>query len=103
MADNLLRDALCTLLVSADSLLDGQHPSGPDDVTAQVAADAARDVEPLLTPSRKGEPEWDALSDLADALRLAVAARVHGSAEGAERFQKLKDTARRARGFLDKI
>jgi hypothetical protein len=101
MADDAVQEAIRGLLVAAESLIDGQHPSGPDDVAARVASDAARDVGPLLKSRREGEPEWDALGELADALRFAVAARLHGSAESDARFTDLTVAVRRARSELD--
>jgi hypothetical protein len=101
MTDEPTCDAIRSLLIAAESLIDGQHPSSPDDVPAQVAADAARDVGPLLARAREGEPEWDALNDLADAVRLAVAARLHGASDTLERMQDLAVCATRAQNVLD--
>jgi hypothetical protein len=101
MTDDPTREAIRSLLIAAESLIDGLHPSSPDDVPAQVAADAARDVDPLLARAREGEPEWDALNDLATAVRLAVAARLHGARDGLERMQNLAVCVTRAQGVLD--
>jgi hypothetical protein len=101
MADDAVHEAIRSLLVAAESLVDGQHPSSPDDVVGRVAADAARDAGPLLKSPRAGEPEWDALSELADALRLAVAARFHGSADSDARFKNLTVAVKHARSLLD--
>jgi hypothetical protein len=101
MTDDAVHEALRGLLVAAESLIDGQHPSGPDDVAAQVASHAARDVGPLLKAARQGEHKWDALGALADALRLAVAARFYGSADSDARFTNFTVAVKHARSLLD--
>ncbi len=101
MPDEPTREAIRSLLIAAESLIDGEHPSSPDDAPAQAAADAARDVDPLLARPREGEPEWDALNDLANAVRLAVAARLQGASDGWERMQNLTVCVTHAQSVLD--
>jgi hypothetical protein len=96
-----LNDGIRSLIAAAQSLVDGLHPPSPDDVPAQVAVEATRDVAPLLQPAREGELEWDALNELSNAVRLAVAARVHGSAESDVRMKNLSVTIKHAQDVLD--
>jgi hypothetical protein len=98
-----MNDGIRSLIVAAQSLVDGQHPASPDDVPAQVAAEATRQVAPLLQPAREGEAEWDALNELSNAVRLAVAARVRGSAESDARMKNLSVTIKHAQDVLDGI
>lgn len=102
MNDDQVHEAIGSLLVAAESLIDGQHPSSPDDVAAQVALGSTRDIVSLLGTDRRGDPEWDGLSELADAVRLVVAARRHGSPETQERLDRLAGAVRQARGLLRK-
>jgi hypothetical protein len=99
--DMKMDDGLRSLLTAARSLVDGQHPASPDDVPAQVAAEATREVAPLLQGTHQGELEWDALNELSNAVRLAVMARVHGSPESEVRIKNLRVTIKHAQDVLD--
>jgi hypothetical protein len=96
-----MNDGIRSLITAAQSLVDGLHPASPDDVAAKVAVETTQQVAPLLQPAREGEPEWGALNDLSNALRLAVAARVHGSPESDERMKILSITIKHAQDVLD--
>lgn len=98
---NEINDGLRSLISVAQSLVDEPNPPSTDDVPALVAVERTRELAPLLKTAHEGEPEWDALYELSNAVRLAVAARAPGSAESESQLRNLSVTIRHAQDVLD--